>query len=202
LKSIDYYYTIASNTSEILFKDKNSKFFGYAFLFEDEANLKSIIAQLKKKHPSAGHFCYAYQTNPLLKKFRANDDGEPNNSAGNPILGQIQSFNLTNVLVVVVRYFGGTKLGVSGLIYAYRNTAKLVLEQAEIVEKTINIRFEISFDYAFTNKIMRIIKENEIEIEAQNSTIKSNFILFVRQNNVEKVFGIFKDFHEVSLKIL
>ncbi|MCB0451221.1 MAG: YigZ family protein, partial [Confluentibacter sp.] len=133
----DTYKTITIPSEEVLFKDKNSKFFGYAFPVSQEEEIKMHLEQLKKKHFSARHWCYAYQIGTEKISFRANDDGEPNNSAGMPIYGQIQSFEVTNILVVVVRYFGGTKLGVGGLISAYKNTAQLALEKATIVEKTL-----------------------------------------------------------------
>jgi uncharacterized YigZ family protein len=154
----DTYQTIAFESEEVLFKEKGSKFFGYAFPIINEDEVKPIIENLKKQHPHAVHYCYAYQlgTSPKIS-YRANDDGEPNNTAGAPIYGQIQSFGLTNVLVVVVRIFGGIKLGVSGLIAAYKTTAQMTLEICEIVEKTIDVHFLISFDYKNMNKVMRVI---------------------------------------------
>ncbi|GAA6772925.1 hypothetical protein AAGS39_36790 [Flavobacterium sp. CGRL2] len=123
---------------------------------------------LKKQHPHAVHYCYAYQLGAGNKiSYRANDDGEPSNTAGAPIYGQIQSFGVTNVLVVVVRIFGGVKLGVGGLIAAYRTTAQMTLETCEIIEKTIDESFLISFDYKNMNKVMRVIKEKKLEITSQ-----------------------------------
>ena len=138
----DTYKTIDQPTEGILFKEKNSKFFGYAFPVSTTDEIKIHIDQLKKQHFGAVHFCYAYQIGSEKIEFRVNDDGEPSNSAGIPIYGQIQSFGVTNVLLVVVRIFGGIKLGVGGLISAYKTTAQLVLEEAEIVEKTIDISFK------------------------------------------------------------
>ena len=154
----DTYKTITKPSKEILFKDKNSKFFGYAFPVTTEIEVKKYLDYLKKEHYNARHWCYAYQ---IGKKephiiFRVNDDGEPNNSAGMPIYGQIQSYEVTNILIVVVRYFGGTKLGVSGLINAYKTAANLSLEQSRIVKKTINVNYLITFDYKNMNKVMRI----------------------------------------------
>ncbi|RZJ49986.1 MAG: YigZ family protein, partial [Flavobacterium sp.] len=161
----DTYQTIASESEEILFKEKGSKFFGYAFPLETEEEVKPIIEVLKKQHPHAVHFCYAYQLGTAPKiSYRANDDGEPSNTAGAPIYGQIQSFGLTNVLIVVVRIFGGTKLGVGGLIAAYKTTAQMAIEVSEIVEKTIDVHFLISFDYKNMNKVMRVIKEKKLDI--------------------------------------
>lgn len=161
----DTYKTIAFESEEVLFKEKGSKFFGYAFPIEHEDELKPIIETLKKQHPHAVHYCYAYQLGTAPKiSYRANDDGEPSNTAGAPIYGQIQSFGLTNVLVVVVRIFGGVKLGVGGLIAAYKTTAQMTLEVCEIVEKTIDVHFLISFDYKNMNKVMRVIKEKNLKL--------------------------------------
>ena len=143
----DTYKTILTSPEPILYKDKNSKFFGYAFPVTDEENVKTYIEELKKEHHSARHWCYAYQIGTENITYRANDDGEPNNSAGMPIYGQIQSFEVTNVLIVVVRYFGGVKLGVGGLISAYKTAAQMVLETAQIVEKTIDVHYIIKFEY-------------------------------------------------------
>ena len=139
----DTYTTIAKATEEILFKEKGSKFFGYAFPIVSEMEVKPLIDILRQQHPHAVHFCYAYQIGTEKISYRANDDGEPSNSAGAPIYGQIQSFGLTNVILVVVRIFGGIKLGVGGLISAYKTTAQLVLEEAEIIEKTIKIKIVV-----------------------------------------------------------
>ena len=143
----DTYKTIKTASNPVLFKDKNSKFFGYAFPALNEDDVKLHLEQLKKEHPSARHWCYAYQLGTETISYRANDDGEPNNSAGMPIYGQIQSFEVTNILIVVVRYFGGVKLGVGGVINAYKTTAQLALETSKIVNKTINVQYLISFDY-------------------------------------------------------
>ena len=161
----DTYNTITSNTEPVLFKDKNSKFFGYAFPVNNEAEVKSHLEQLKKEHHTARHWCYAYQLGTETITYRANDDGEPNNSAGMPIYGQIQSFEVTNMLIVVVRYFGGVKLGVGGLVNAYKTAAQMALEVSNIIEKTINIDYLISFDYKNMNKVMRIIKERKLNLK-------------------------------------
>lgn len=135
LSDNDTYKTINLPSEEVLFKEKNSKFFGYAYPVTTEEEIKEIIEQLRKVHFSARHWCYAYQIGTEKIQYRANDDGEPNNSAGMPIYGQIQSFEVTNILIVVVRYFGGVKLGVGGLISAYKTAAQMALENAIIIEK-------------------------------------------------------------------
>lgn len=205
----DTYNTIDCPTEEVLFKEKNSKFFGYAFPITAEEEVKPIIEILKKRHPNAGHFCYAYKIGTETIVYRANDDGEPSNSAGMPIYGQILSFSLTNILIVVVRIFGGVKLGVGGLISAYRTTAQLVLENAIIVEKTINIHFIISFDYKDMNKLMRVIKEKKIEIENQEMQINKisglpmgKIEIKSRKKNAELIFDIFKSMFEITVKRL
>ena len=198
----DTYRTLLSNSPEVLFKDKNSKFFGYAFPVRNVKTIKEHLETLKKQHHSARHWCYAYQIGTEKVIYRANDDGEPSNSAGQPIYGQIQSFDLTNILVVVVRYFGGVKLGVGGLINAYRLTAQMVLETSEIVEKTINIEYLISFEYKNMNKVMRIIKEKQLKIVNQQLELDCEITISVRKKYANSVFGIFDQLYEVSIKNL
>jgi uncharacterized YigZ family protein len=202
----DTYNTIALPSEETLFKEKNSKFFGYAFPIESEEEVKPIIEVLKKQHPNAGHYCYAYQIGTETIQYRANDDGEPSNTAGTPIYGQIQSFGLTNILVVVVRIFGGVKLGVGGLISAYKTSAQITLEASEIIEKTIDIYFQISFDYKNMNKVMRVIKEKKVDIVSQEMEINEDtnlpigkIVIKTRKKNAEMVFDIFKSLFEIDI---
>ena len=170
--------------SECLLKEKQSKFYGYAFPISDIESVKSSIDSLKKMHHSARHFCYAYQIGVQDLVFRVNDDGEPRNSAGTPIYGQIQSFELTNILIVVVRYFGGTKLGIGGLVSAYKECAKLTIESNTIIIKEITIKVQIKFDYLLMNKVMRVIKENNLKILNQQMDTSCVFeLLTTRQNN-------------------
>jgi uncharacterized YigZ family protein len=196
----DTFKTIASPSTEILFKEKNSKFFGYAFPVTSEDEIKSIVNNLRKQHFGAGHFCYAFQVGTDTVSFRANDDGEPSNSAGMPIYGQIQSFGLTNVLVVVVRFFGGVKLGVGGLISAYKTAAQMALEESVILEKTIDVHFKISFDYKNMNKVMRIIKEKNLEIISQQMKESCQIIIATRKKNAKIIFDIFFNLFEVEIK--
>jgi uncharacterized YigZ family protein len=196
----DTFKTIASPSTEILFKEKNSKFFGYAFPVTTEDEIKSILNNLRKQHFGAGHFCYAFQLGTDTLFFRVNDDGEPNNSAGMPIYGQIQSFGLTNVLVVVVRFFGGVKLGVGGLISAYKTVAQMALEESVILEKTIDVHFQISFDYKSMNKVMRIIKEKNLEIISQQMKESCQIIIATRKKNAEIIFDIFFNLFEIEIK--
>ena len=170
--------------SECLLKEKQSKFYGYAFPISDIESVKSSIDSLKKMHHSARHFCYAYQIGVQDLVYRVNDDGEPRNSAGIPIYGQTQSFDLTNILIVVVRYFGGTKLGVGGLVSAYKECAKLTIESNTIITKEITIKIQVKFDYLLMNKVMRVIKEHNLEILNQQMHTSCVFeLLTTRQNN-------------------
>jgi len=198
----DTYKTIDQLTEGILFKEKNSKFFGYAFPVTKTDEIKIYIEQLKKQHFGAVHFCYAYQIGSEKIEFRVNDDGEPSNSAGIPIYGQIQSFGVTNILIVVVRFFGGTKLGVGGLITAYKTTAQLVLENASIIEKTIDINFKITFDYKNMNKVMRVIKEKQLDIRSQKMKENCEIIIVTRKKNAEQTFDIFNSLFEISISKL
>lgn len=196
----DSYRTIKNPSQPVLFKDKNSKFQGYAFPIESENNLKSIISKLRKEHQKAGHFCFAYQIGAGQNaQYKVNDDGEPNNTAGMPIYGQIQSFELTNVLVVVVRYFGGTKLGVSGLINAYRNTAKMALDQCQIIEKTINVKFKLQFEYKLMSKVMQLLRKNNADVLNQILTERCLLEISVRKRNRLKVFQLFENFYGVEI---
>ncbi len=196
----DTYKTIEFPSEAVLVKEKNSKFFGYSFPVTTEDEIKAHLDQLKKQHFGAVHFCYAYQIGTDKISFRANDDGEPSNSAGMPIYGQIQSFGLTNILIVVVRFFGGVKLGVGGLISAYRTTAQMALEVSEIIEKTIDVHYLISFDYKNMNKVMRIIKEKNLEIITQKMELSCEIEIATRKKNAEMVFDIFNSLFEITIK--
>lgn len=197
----DTYKTIAFASEEILYKEKNSKFFGYAFPVNSEEEIKNHLEILRKKHYGAVHFCYAFQIGTDKIQYRSNDDGEPSNTAGAPIYGQIQSFGLTNILVVVVRFFGGIKLGVGGLISAYRTSAQMALEVSEIIEKTINIHYIISFDYKNMNKVMRVIKEKNLEIITQNMNESCEIEIATRKKNAETIFDIFTNLFEIEIKL-
>lgn len=187
----DVYKTIERPSLEVLFKEKASKFFAYAFPVTSEDDVESFIDTLKSKHPKAGHFCYAWQMGENYEHFRVNDDGEPSNSAGMPILGQLQNFELTNILVVVVRYFGGTKLGVGGLISAYKTAAKLALEESQLLSKTIDIEFHVKCEYDKMNLVMRLVKEYDLEIIDQELKIDCKFKIGVRKKDFDKIYKKF-----------
>ncbi len=196
----DTYKTIKKPSSEVLFKDRGSKFFGYAFPVSTEEDVKEHIDTLKKQYHTARHWCYAWQLGKNYEHYRANDDGEPSNSAGMPIYGQLQSFDVTNTLVVVVRYFGGTKLGVGGLIQAYKTAAQMALEASKIVEHTIDDVFQIQFEYPEMNTVMRIIKEEDLTIVNQKLELNCEIQIAVRKKDSEKIFELFENTYKVSIK--
>lgn len=178
-------YLTISAPSEGFFKDRGSKFLGFSYPFQDEEELKEIINQLKKEHHSARHFCFAYRVNPTNITERANDDGEPGHSAGTPILGQIQSKQLIDVLVVVVRYFGGQKLGVPGLINAYKLAAADALQNAQINKKELTGSVKIEFEYADLHEVMRVIKKVEPRILKQNMHLRVQMKLSIRLDKID-----------------
>ncbi len=196
----DTYYTIEKPPEPAIFKDRKSKFIGYACPVQHTDQVKPIIDHLKKEHHSARHWCYAYRIGIKNIAERANDDGEPSNSAGIPILNQIKSKNLTNVLVIVVRYFGGVKLGVGGLINAYKTAAQMVLDGAEIVEKIRTKNLQIIFSYNDMNKVMRIIKEFQLDIVKQDLQEKGEIILSVRLDDFDQIAKKFNQIHTLKVK--
>jgi len=195
----DTYKTLATASEEVLYKEKNSKFFGLAFPVNTEDEVKAILEELRKKHHSARHWCYAFQLGTNTVYYRVNDDGEPTNSAGMPIYGQIQSFGVTNVLVVVVRYFGGVKLGVGGLISAYKTAAQMSLESADITEKTIDVHYNVKFGYQHMNKVMRVIKEKNLDIVSQKMEMDCEIIVSTRKKNAPALEEAFSNLYEIVL---
>tara|TARA_B100000508_G_C11428980_1_gene262342 strand:+ start:151 stop:762 length:612 start_codon:yes stop_codon:yes gene_type:complete len=196
----DSYKTILKPSPEVLYKERGSKFIGYAFPIQNEEEVKSHLENLKKEHYNARHWCYAWQLGKRYEHYRANDDGEPSNSAGMPIYGQLQSFNVTNTLVVVVRYFGGTKLGVGGLIQAYRTAAQMALEASKIVNRTINEVFLLTFDYPEMNTVMRIIKEEQLHIISQELTLSCIIKISVRKKEAKRIYQLFQNTYKVEVK--
>ncbi|SMG08759.1 uncharacterized protein, YigZ family [Marivirga sericea] len=175
----DYFYTV-SEGGEGFYKEKGSKFIGLSFRVRNEDEVKEKLDEVKKQYHDGRHHCYAY----LLSedKMRANDDGEPNHSAGDPILGQIKSKNLTEVLIVVVRYFGGTKLGVPGLINAYKTAAFEALEHSKLIEVTIEEIYDIEYGYEITNEVMRLISDFEADIKNQEFTENCTAMIGIKQS--------------------
>ncbi len=184
----DTYKTI-KNPSEGTFRDKGSKFIAYAYPFNDENELKDLLASVKSEHPKARHWCYAYRLSPDRTVFRLNDDGEPSGSAGRPILNTLLSNELTDVIVIVVRYFGGTLLGIPGLINAYKTATQEAIDASEIIEKVQEDLYKIDFDYLQMNDVMRIIKEDNLEIHKQDFDNRCALTFSIRKLHVNQVIG-------------
>jgi uncharacterized YigZ family protein len=189
---IDSFQTI-TETAEGLFTDRGSKFFAYAFPVTDEEEIKSYLEQLRKDHWKARHHCYAYRLGTDGNNFRANDDGEPSGTAGKPILGQIDSFNLANVLIVVIRYFGGTKLGVGGLINAYRTAASEALTSSTIVNQIITDSFIIQYDYEITGQIMSFLNQHDLKILNQTYNERATVNFEVQISKTEQILDVLKE---------
>lgn len=187
----DTYKTISS-LSEGLYKEKGSKFLAFAIPVETEAEVKEKIAQIKKEYYDARHHCYAYILGYNKSAYRINDDGEPSGTAGRPIYGQLLSKDVTNVLLVVVRYFGGIKLGVSGLITAYKTAAKDALENAQIVEKIVQEPYKITFDYIYLNSVMQILKDESVQILYQGYEENCVVNFKVRKRDADRINGMLK----------
>lgn len=196
----DIYQTI-SKPSEGFYKDKGSKFYAFAFPVYSEDEIKAIQKKLRKKYHDARHHCYAFRLGADKKIFRSSDDGEPANSSGPPILGQIQSKDLSNILIVVIRYFGGTKLGIPGLIKAYRTAALDAINNGKIISKTENINFKIEFEYPEMNSVMRIIKEENLDLINQKSELNCEITLSVRKKNVNSIIDRFKKINNLKVVI-
>ncbi|HEY1061911.1 MAG TPA: YigZ family protein [Daejeonella sp.] len=184
----DTYKTI-QELSEGVYRDKGSKFIAYLYPLSSENDIKDIITALKAEHPKARHHCWAFRLSPDRTVFRLNDDGEPSGTAGRPILNTLLSNELTNILAVVVRYFGGTLLGVPGLINAYKSATVEAVKNAKIIEKTVNSVFKIEFGHAQMNEVMKIVKEEDLKISNQNFDLNCSFLLEIRQTQVNKVIG-------------
>ncbi len=182
----DLFRTIGES-AEGIYKEKGSKFLAFAYPVTSEEEIKNILADLRGKYYDARHHCYAYRLGADKQQFRANDDGEPSSTGGKPILGQIVSNDLTNILIVVVRYFGGIKLGVSGLINAYRTAAAAAIAQAVIVEKTVERLFHIRFDYLVMNEVMRIVKDENIQVIKRDFDTECRMVLSVRRSNAVRI---------------
>lgn len=195
-------YKTLKTTSEGTFRDKGSKFIGYANPIRNEIDIKAILTQLRAEHPKAKHFCWAFRLTPDRAVFRINDDGEPSGTAGRPILNTLLSADITNVLIVVVRYFGGTLLGVTGLINAYKSATIEAIKANEILTKTINDVYEITFDYLIMNDVMRVIKEEQLTILKQEFDTSCLIRFEVRKTQLNMVLGKFEKLENVVVKYL
>ncbi len=197
----DTYLTI-EKASEGSYKDKGSKFLAYAYPVETEEEIREYIQHLRKEHYSARHHCFAWRLGAANDRYRANDDGEPSSTAGKPILGQIQRFGLTNILIVVVRYFGGTLLGTSGLIRAYSESAADALQHASIITKTVEIRFCVEFDYLQMNHVMKFFKEKNLPQTKNEFDLICRIYSTIRQSEAENIFEQFRKMEGVIVKPL
>lgn len=186
----DTYRTI-EKPAEGIFRDRGSKFLAFAYPVASESDLKNILAQLRSEHPKANHHCWAMRLTPDRSVFRLNDDGEPSGTAGRPILNTLLSRDITNLAVVVVRYFGGTLLGVPGLINAYKAATEDALKAAKIIEKTVNDVYTIQFDYLQMNDIMRVIKDDNLDIVSQSFDTNCSISLSVRKMQVNQTLAKF-----------
>lgn len=196
----DSYLTI-SETAEAIYKEKSSKFITYAYHVESEQQVKEILDGLHKRYYDATHHCYAYRIGWTGEQFRANDDGEPSGTAGRPILGQLVSAGVTNIFVVVIRYFGGTKLGVGGLVTAYKESTQAVLEVAKIEERTIDACFEITFDYIVMNDVMKAVKELQPKIVAQTYDNLCTMSLRIRRSKEAQLAKMLENVDALTFEI-
>lgn len=194
----DQYKTIKKQ-SEGFFKDRSSKFYAFAFPVKNENDIAEFRAKIRKEYYDARHHVYAYRLGADMKNYRASDDGEPSNSSGPPILGKIRSFELTDILIIVVRYFGGTKLGIPGLINAYGTAAEDAINNANIIVKTITKELTIKFEYPQMNDVMRIIKDNDLKIAKQDFQISCEIILDIPGSSFERYFETFKKNHKLEV---
>ena len=202
MNPVTTYKTLKNPTEPVLYKDKGSKFIGYAFPIESKDNFKAHIDKLKQEHSSAGHFCFAYQLGIDTPYHRSSDDGEPSNSAGLPIYGQLLAFGVTNVLVVVVRYFGGTKLGVGGLISAYKTTTRLSLEASYIQTLDILIPLKLTFAYKELSQVMRIIKKYQLVLKTQSLELDCDIVILAKKISLNSIMTTFEAFHKIKVEIL
>ena len=185
-----------------LYKVKGSKHFGYAYNVKTEEDINEILDRLRSEHHSARHVCYAWRLGVTKEHYRANDDGEPVNSAGKPILGQIEKYDLTNVLIAVVRYFGGTKLGVGGLIDAYRTAAQFAIEDAEIVEKQLMARYELQYEYDRMGDVMLAVRMNNWDTYDPDYRESCSLKIALLPENRDQVEAAFQPFNDINISYL
>jgi uncharacterized YigZ family protein len=195
----DTYLTLGGPSEAVIYKERNSKFIGYAFPLDDESGIKTIVSRIRREHPAAGHACYAWQARTRVTSARMNDDGEPAHSAGMPIYGQIQAFGLTDVLVVVVRIYGGKKLGIGGLIRAYRTTASMALQGAQIVTRTLRQQIVLSFPYAALDTVLRVIRRQRLTIYTRKMALECSLTITVPNSRLVEVGEIFRGLKGVTV---
>lgn len=197
----DSFLTISA-PAEAIYKEKSSKFLTYAYPVHSEEEIRELLDALRKRYYDATHHCYAWRLGPHGEQFRSNDDGEPSGTAGKPILGQLLSNSLTNCLIVVIRYFGGTKLGVPGLIAAYKESAAEVIAEAEIIEQTVDTLFTIEFPYLVMNDVMRIIKEEQPNILSQDFDNLCTMRLSIRESRAEGLLGKLRKVESANIELI
>ena len=197
---MDDTYKTLQEPSHGQFKDRGSKFLAYAYPVESQEQIKDYLADLRKEHHGARHHAYAYRIGPGLDNYRANDDGEPANSSGKPILGQIDSFGLSNILIVVVRYFGGVLLGVGGLINAYRSAAREAILAGEIIERYFLTAITLNFPYSAMSEVMRLMKEFQAELLVQDFQEKCSLVLRIRSAMAETLTTRLRRFESVEVE--
>lgn len=197
----DTYLTIAA-PSEGIFKDRGSKFIGFAYPVESEEEIRQRLQELRKEHFNARHHCYAYRLGADKLQYRINDDGEPSGTAGRPIYNQLLSKDLSNILIVVVRYFGGTLLGVPGLINAYKNAALEAIAQAEIVEKIVYDLYRLDFGYLQMNEVMKVIKEKGLEVRSQQFDLQCSMEIAIRKKRITETVDSLSKIEGLTLSFL
>jgi uncharacterized YigZ family protein len=197
--SIDFFYTI-EKASAAEFKDRGSSFLSFAFPVETKEQFRDHLKKLKDEHPKAVHYCFAYRIGTDGNNFRSSDDGEPSGTAGRPILGQIDSHGLTNIAVIVVRYFGGSLLGVPGLINAYKTAASFALQLNPFIKKPVLINYKLQFDYTLMNEVMIIVKKHTCEVFSQEMQLFCLMEIGIPKESLEIVLSKFKNLHQVDLE--
>ena len=196
---MNHYYTI-EKPSVAEFKDRGSKFLAYVFPVQTSDDFKKRLKEIKEEHPKAAHHCFAYRIGMDGNNFRSGDDGEPSGSAGKPILGQIDSKELTNIAVIVVRYFGGTLLGIPGLINAYKTSTSLALQLTAIIQKPVLIHYELQFDYTLVNEVMMVVKRFGLTVLQNEMQLFCRMVIGIPRENLELCLDKLKDLHGVEIK--
>tara|TARA_B100001113_G_C21039296_1_gene591580 strand:+ start:535 stop:1140 length:606 start_codon:yes stop_codon:yes gene_type:complete len=198
----DETYKEIKNKTSGIYRERGSKFISYAFRIYSENEAKLKLNEIKKSEPSANHYCYAYVLHPDKSNYRMNDDGEPQSTAGKQIFKQIQKFQLTNILIVVIRYFGGTKLGIPGLIRSYSTATLLALEDAKIIIKNIEEKYQVNFKYTEMNEVMKIMKEYGLKILKKEFTSNCKLIFLVPKNKSNIILKKIKENHKLTISYL
>jgi uncharacterized YigZ family protein len=201
MSEADFYFTI-DKTGTAEFKDRGSKFIAYVWPISNTDDFKKQLEAVKKEHPKASHHCFAYRLGLDKNVYRVGDDGEPSGTAGKPILGQIDSKQLTNLLVVVVRYFGGTLLGVAGLINAYKLAASMVLQVTPVVQKPVEVNYRIRFDYTVVNEVMMVVKQCSCTIISQEMQLFCNITIGISKSRLDEALFRLKDIKGIEIEKL